>query len=172
MRFRRHLLRSYAEAVRSVLVAKDLGLETGFNVYTETELRQKVTPVAPYLYLLQTHIAPTEITLPFVAVEILQERGRPFELGRATGHEWPTLLHVYARSTGQRDDLADYLADPAVLAEVAVYDYTTTPATYLETALIDETRTLLTTPYGTPAVEVEGSWRYRCDIQRILWTVS
>ena len=166
------MVRSYADRVKAVLALKTLGLETGFNVYTESQLRSGTAVTQPAIYVVQAHIAPTEMTLPFVAVHLVHSRGLPFEMGRAEGHEWDTFLHVFARSRGQRDDLAAYLADPAVFPSLSVYNYNASPATLVEVARIDHERTVISEIFSADAAELEGSWRNHSRIRRIFWTMS
>jgi hypothetical protein len=63
-----NVLLSFKEEIKDKLQRTDLGLQYGFEVLSENDIRNKVVPTsgsAP-LWMVHTHISPTEITLPFI----------------------------------------------------------------------------------------------------------
>lgn len=172
MLLERNVLLSVKAFIQSLLESTDKGLDNGFNVYTEENMRHEDSVTAPYLYLIHTHIFPTEDILPFVAVEIVEGRPAFIEMGSKNGKQWDINIHIYAKSRGQRDDLATYLADPAVFTDVPIKNYNNTPATSVETAkvLFEYTRNRLANP--TEDEEFQGDWRYRRIVSHTILTVS
>lgn len=168
----RNVLLSYRALIKSRLESTSYGLTNGFNVYGETEIRRGTSVVAPAIYLIVDRIVPTEVTLPFIALQVVNARNMPLELGTTNGRRRELRAHIYARSIGQRDDLAEYLADPDVIFSVDIYDYNDSPPTYIETGKIDIAQTLNVAPTVDEAQNVEGSWRWRRIVRHVLVTTQ
>lgn len=121
-------------------------LDTGWdlwNVYGENQLRQdNFVPVRPFVYIIDSNIAPTQTELPMIIIET-STLARPFELGNAGGRLSMANLHVFGRNRGQRDDMASMLQDvfakkmmtTGSVAPFPVYDFQDAGAsTLVETA--------------------------------------
>lgn len=117
-----------------------------WNVYGENQLRQdNFTPVNPFIYIVDSNIAPTQTELPMLIIET-STLARPFELGNTGGRLSMANLHVFAPNRGIRDDIASMLQDVfakkmATTGNVIpfpVYDFQDAGAsTLVETAHID-----------------------------------
>ena len=85
-----------------------------FNVYSENQLRQyrneNFAPVDPYIFIVDSFIAPTQTELPMVIIEV-NTLARPYQLGDTRGRLSLSRLHVFGRNRGQRDDIASMLQD-------------------------------------------------------------
>lgn len=122
---------------------------TPFNAYSENQLRQydanNFAPVAPYIFIVDSFIAPTQITLPMIVIEI-STLARPFELGNTGGRLSLARLHTFGRNRGQRDDISSMLQDvfagtmitSGSVAPFPVYDFPSAGSSvFVETAHID-----------------------------------
>jgi len=122
-----------------------------FNVYGEAQFRQaslgQFTPVFPYIYLLDSFLAPVsqreDVSQPQVVIEIDSYAAMPFELGNRSGRSVTALVHVFGQNRGQRDDYGAYIMDYIGNA-LSIYDYSaSSPAgTLVETAIIDNEKIL------------------------------
>jgi len=83
-----------------------------FNVYGEDELRQgdDFTPTAPYVYIVDSFIAPTQTQVPLVVIE-MSLMADTYQLGDTRGRFGVGRLHVFGRNRGERDDIASMLQD-------------------------------------------------------------
>lgn len=121
----------------------------GWNCYSENQLREyrraNFNPVAPYIYIVDSNIAPTKTEVPIIIIET-STLARPFELGNTQGRLSTANLHVFGRNRGQRDDIASMLQDvfarnmitTGSVVPFPVYDFQDAGASELvETALID-----------------------------------
>jgi hypothetical protein len=123
-----------------------------WNVYGEDELRQgdDFTPVSPYVYIVDSFIAPTQTQVPLIVIE-MSLISDPYQLGDAGGKFGVGRLHVFGRNRGERDDMASMLQDVLAgtmatldgTAPFPVYDY-------LSTGL----RTLVETAHINPGIDV------------------
>lgn len=150
------------------------GLRHGFNVYDEEDMRNEVAVVQPALFLVTAHIVPAQVTLPFIALEVTDVRPYLLEMGSTAGRTREIRFHVYGKNLAQRDDLAEYLANPDVILRVPIHDYDghyDDPA-LLETGKIDYSQTLNVRPTIEPEAYFEGSWRYRRIVRLVLVTVQ
>lgn len=109
------------------------------NVYGEQEMRNRAlgsftaSGSAPYAFLVDSFVSPTETTLPFVVLEVSNIRRVPYELGTdGAGREITTFVHIFGRSRAERDDIASYFQDN-IGRSIPYNDYTSgsaTPMTY------------------------------------------
>ena len=85
-----------------------------FNVYSENQLRQmrsgNFNPVSPFVFVVDSNIAPTQQELPLIVVETTTMT-RTYELGNVKGRLVRANLHVFGQNRGVRDDFANYLQD-------------------------------------------------------------
>jgi len=164
------VITSYRNRLKAVLETTACGLDTGFNVYDEDDLRAETTPTSPYIYVIGAPIRPTKVTLPFIGIQVSSQRGSPVEMGRANGAEWEIKAHVFGRSIGQKNSLSGYISDPNIMGDLAIYDVTT--GSLIETAVhFPERRSNIpTTPAS--AEDIEGSWRFRDVVTSYYQTVS
>ena len=116
----------------------DLLNDCGYtNVYGEQEMRNvalgSFTGAAPFVFLVDSFVSPTETTLPFIVLEVTNIRRVPYELGNdGTGREITTFVHIFGRSRAERDDIASYFQD-YIGRSIPYNDYTSgsaTPMTY------------------------------------------
>ena len=120
-----------------------------WNTYSENQLRlyrnANFTPVNPFIYILDSNVAPAKAELPMLIIEI-STLTRPFELGNTQGRFSMANLHVFGRNRGQRDDIASMLQDvfqgnmitTGSVGPFPVYDFQDAGAsTLVETAHID-----------------------------------
>ncbi len=120
-----------------------------WNVYGENSLRQyrdgNFSPVQPFIYILDTYVAPTKSELPMVIIET-NTLARPYQLGDTQGRLSMANLHVFGKNRGQRDDIASMLQDVFAkntetvgsVVPFPVYDYISSGSSVLvETAHID-----------------------------------
>jgi len=164
-----NVLRSY-KAYIGVKLSSGGGLGDGFNVYTDEHIREKKDVTDPALYLVDTHILPTETLLPFVAVGRPTWQARIVELGSGRGSEWEFRTHIYGISLLQRDDIARHISDYSVISKIPIYDYTT--GTLQEYGYVDPGRTLVYQPNLSSVETFEGTWRLRTIVRHIFYTVS
>ena len=126
----------------------DTGWEE-WNTYSGNQLRQyregNFSPVNPFVYILDSNVAPTQSELPMLIIET-STITRPFELGNTQGRLSTANLHVFGRNRGQRDDMASMLQDvfagnmttTGSVVPFPVYDFQDAGAsTLVETAHID-----------------------------------
>jgi len=107
------------------------------NVYSEQDMRNAAlgsfTGVAPFVFLVDSFVSPTETTLPFIVLEVTNIRRVPYELGNdGAGREITTFVHIFGRSRAERDDIASYFQDN-IGRSMPYNDYTSgsaTPMTY------------------------------------------
>lgn len=120
-----------------------------FNVYGENSLRQyrdeNFEPVQPFVFIVDSNLAPTQTELPMVIVETTTF-SRPYQLGDTQGRLSTANLHVFGKNRGQRDDFASMLQDVfagnmttvSAVVPFPVYNYISSGSSVLvETALID-----------------------------------
>lgn len=83
-----------------------------FNVYGEDELRQgdDFTPAPPYVYIVDSFIAPTQTQVPLIVIE-MSLMSDTYQLGDTGGRFGVGRLHVFGRNRGERDDMASMLQD-------------------------------------------------------------
>lgn len=95
-----------------------------FNVYSEADMRNmnKGTwkPSAPFVFIIDSHLAPTLAQLPFIAIDATPQKA-PFQLGDRKGRMVSADLHIFGRSRGERDDLASFIAD--YLGSITIKNY-------------------------------------------------
>ena len=119
-----------------------------WNTYGENSLRQyrrgNFSPVDPFVYIVDSNIAPTQTELPMIIIET-STLARPFQLGDTNGRLTIANLHVFGKNRGQRDDMASMLQDvfqrnmttTGSVAPFPVYDFQDAGAsTLVETAHI------------------------------------
>lgn len=130
MQHNRHIRISIKEHVKSALESPGVGGPGPFNVYGENNLPQRrpsFSPVAPYLFLIDTNIDPTKADLPFILIEINPIIRGTVELGRQA-RKADLNLHCFGRNRGERDDLASYLQDWFTTSgsghTIPIYDFT------------------------------------------------
>lgn len=131
----RNVRRSVREYTKGIFeAASSHGMSQDYNVYGESDLRAGTTPTFPYVYLIDSAIAPTQATLPFIVLEMRSVR-TPYELGNRNGRFYQGFLHVFGRNRGERDDLASMLQD-ALGTSIPIYNYSSGSAvadgTYFE----------------------------------------
>lgn len=123
--------------------------ETGlspFNIYTETDFRNVppglFTPTFPWIYLLDSFIAPMpqriDLQQPQVVVEVDRYVVGPFELGNRRGREVDLAIHVFGKNRGERDDVAAFICDYFGSAlSIKTYSASNPSGTEVEQALVD-----------------------------------
>ena len=164
------VITSYRDRLKAVLETTACGLKSALNVYDEDDIRNEVSPVSPYVYIVTAYIRPTKLTLPFIGIHVTSTSGNPFEMGRPNGNFWELRAHVFGRSNGQRNVLSSYIADPQVVGDLTINDSST--GSFIETAAhITERRTIIPTA-PDDAEDVEGSWRYRDVVQSTYQTIT
>ena len=146
-----------------------------FNVYTESNFRSVqtglFTPTFPYVYLLDSFLAPTPVRVdlqqPQVIVEVDLYMRDPFELGNRSGRYVDLLIHVFGRNRGERDDIGSFIADyfGATLA-IKTYSASNTTGTKVEDALVDPL--VKVKDIFTPRIEKIGAVEAATDI--LGWT--
>lgn len=166
-----NLLLSFKELIKNRLQSTEYGLAHGFNVLSEEDIRNNVTPTSgsATLWMVHTHISPTQITLPFIGVEVYAGRNTPIEMGSVNGKTWIGRIHVFGKSRAQRTDIASYLASPRVIQYVPVYDYTSGSPVFIENAEVDIS---LTEQESVGDQEFEGSWTNREVVSITMFTMS
>jgi len=91
----------------------DTGWEE-WNTYSENQLDQyrsgNFSPVPPYIYIVDSNIAPRKMELPMIIIET-STLARPFQLGDTNGRLSTANLHVFGKNRGERDDFASMLQD-------------------------------------------------------------
>ena len=122
-----------------------------WNVYGEDQLRQwrggdgDFTPVDPYIFIVDSYIAPTRSELPLVVIEATAI-AVPYQLGDPGGKTSVGRLHVFGRNRGQRDDIAAMFQEVLSYAmttsgsvvPIPIYDYHSSGSeTFVETAHVD-----------------------------------
>lgn len=146
-----------------------------FNVYTESNFRAvqtgTFTPTFPYIYLLDSFLAPMPIRVdlqqPQVIVEIDSYINNPFQLGDRLGRQVDVLIHIFGRNRGERDDLGGFIADYfGSSLEIKTYSASNPTGTKVEDALVDPL--VKVKDIFTPRIEKIGPVEAATDI--IGWT--
>lgn len=100
------------------------GSGSGYNIYTEADLRAGTTPTVPYIYVLDEYTKPTQTTLPMFIVSVENMIYNQFELGNRSGRTFDVYFHIFAASRGERDDIAAYFQEN-FSSNIPYNDYTT-----------------------------------------------
>jgi hypothetical protein len=124
----RNLRKSVMARGRSLLSSPPAGSGlSAYTVYSEKQMREvtqgTLTPITPFVFLVDSFVRPTDTTLPMIVVEVPRASRRPFEVGNRNGRRTEAIFHVFGRQRGERDDLASFLADN-LGGVMPVYDYT------------------------------------------------
>lgn len=166
----RDLLLSYRRQIVTLLEQDTSGLFHGFNIYGEADIRDGTVTTAPALYIVAAPMVPLETSLPMIVLESGPGRPQFYEMGSRNGRRREIRAHVYAVSLGQRDDLAEYLADPDVLQEMPIYSFGVNydDETYVETAKIDHDMTLNIGPNVPAALQIQGTWRWQRIVRHVI----
>jgi len=127
------LFRNVEQSVRDALAARltdptgPLG-DNPYNVYAEDDFwNEKLSPAFPYLFLMGYRVAPRQTRLPMILLDVGPKAQSYYETGTRAGTYVNVTLHIFARTRGERDDLAAYLYE--TLTAIPIKDYTSdTPA--------------------------------------------
>lgn len=119
---------SIKESLKSLFESPPAGSGlSAYTVYSEQNMRDMnkgtFTPTSssPFLFITDTHIAPTVAQLPFIAIDVNIQKA-PYQLGDREGRRVSTDLHIFGRSRGERDDLASFVADNLTVITVKNYN--------------------------------------------------
>ncbi len=136
----RNVERSVQEAIIDLLTVPTGELaDNPYTVYTEDDFRNEdLTPTFPYLFLMDYRVAPRQTRLPMIILDVGPKAQSYYETGTRAGTYVTCNLHIFARTRGERDDLAAYLYE--ALTAIAIKDYSGS------------------TPALKYAVQVEGKW--------------
>ncbi len=136
----RNVERSVRDAISDLLTAPTGELaDNPYHVYGEDDFWQDdLTPVFPYLFLMGYRVAPRQTRLPMIILDVGPKAQSYYETGTRAGTYVTCSLHIFARTRGERDDLAAYLYQ--ALTAIAIKDYSRD------------------TPAMRYAVQVEGKW--------------
>jgi hypothetical protein len=111
-----------------------------FSIYGEDkywDVNFKTT--FPYLWFMGYRVAPSLTRLPLLILDMPGESSNLFEVGNRGG-TWKTgTVHVFAKSRGEREDLADVIYQN--LFNIRINDYTTTPPTFKYNATVESRNT-------------------------------
>jgi len=109
---------------------------TALNIYYESDLRDGITPTRPFIYILDTNVKFPMEYLPVVATWF-RFNYRGFQLGGAPLWYAELSCEVYARSRGEREDLAAAIAE-GLYSNFTIYDYSgDTPTTWGSASIIE-----------------------------------
>ncbi len=138
------LFRNVEQSVRDSIVAL-LTAPTGeladnpYHVYAEDDFwNADLSPTFPYLFLMGYRVAPRQTRLPMIILDMGPKAQAYYETGTRAGTLVTVTLHIFARTRGERDDVAAYLYQ--TLNAIAVKDYSGD------------------TPTRKYTVQVEGKW--------------
>jgi len=124
---------SFYEAIAALLEdASTFG--TAYNVYYEDDLRNKVEPVRPWVYLLDAGIPLKLDYLPAIAIWF-QPSLRLFQAGGDPIWHVNVSCDVFGANRGEREDIAAAIAE-GLYDEFTVYDYSASTASSWGTASI------------------------------------
>ncbi len=131
----RNVERSIYDHIAGLFTAPTGGL-TPYTVYGERDFwNDSLAPQFPYVYLLGVRVPPRETRLPLILLDAGLHSQSFYEVGTRAG-TWVTVnLHIFAKTRGERDDLAGYLYQN--LWAVPIGDYSTTPPTRHYTAQVE-----------------------------------
>lgn len=125
----RRIQKSVAEYVRRLFQSPPPGYGfSPFTVYGEEEVRQAArgafSGVSPYVFVVLADLRPVRAAVPMVAVEFTERDIMGVELGRRLGSNYTFCYNVIGANRGQREDLADFLAENTSGASIPIYDFT------------------------------------------------
>lgn len=124
----RNVTLSVRQAVSDLFANPPTGLTNPYSVYGEDRfIDETFQPTRPYLWLLESRVPPRETRLPMVIIERAPTLSSEFEMGNREGSLQVVNLHVFARSRGERDDLAAFLYEN--LKALTVFDFSSQPPT-------------------------------------------
>ncbi len=132
----RHFEKSIFEQVARLFTVPTDGRLTAYHVYGERDFwNDQLAPQFPYLYLLGVRVPPRETRLPMLILDAGIRSRSYYELGTRSG-SWVTVsLHIFAKTRGERDDLAGYLYEN--LIGIPVYDFDAAPPILKYTAQVE-----------------------------------
>ena len=129
MQFLNYTEESIYNKIKTLLETPAAGFTNAFNVYGETQFfAESVTPVFPYVYLLGYRVPPKISRMPMIILDLPLIREAQYEIGNRDGNLAFVSLDIFARTRGQRGDLAAFFRKN--LFNIPVYDYSTDPATF------------------------------------------
>ncbi len=120
----RNVEQSVKAAITDLLTAPTGELaDNPYTVYAEDDFRNEDLrpPTFPYLFLMGYRVAPRQTRLPMIILDIGPKAQAYYETGTRAGTLVTVTLHIFARTRGERDDLAAYLYQ--TLNAIAIYDY-------------------------------------------------
>jgi len=109
---------------------------TAFNVYYEDDLRDEVTPVRPWVYLLDAGIPITAEYLPAIAIW-LHPSYKLFESGGDPVWHFQVACDVFGANRGEREDIAAAIAE-GIADSFAINNYSSDTPVAWGTASIYE----------------------------------
>ncbi len=122
-----YLFRNVEQSVRDTIVSL-LTVPTGelsdnpYTVYSEDDCwNEALDPVFPCVFLMGYRVAPRQTRLPMLILDVGPKQQSYYETGTRAGTYVTCSLHIFARTRGERDDLAAYLYQS--LTTIAINDY-------------------------------------------------
>lgn len=111
--------------IKTLLQSPPNGFTNAFNVYGEDNFdNDSFVPTFPYVWLLGFRVSPRATRLPLIVVDMGNNRESQFEIGDRDGNLSLVNIAIFAKTRGQRDDLAFFLRQN--MFNIPIYDFTRT----------------------------------------------
>ncbi len=132
---------------------------SAFNVYTEAQMRDTdFSPTFPFAFLVDSHVEPVQNRLPLIVLEVAKQRLQSAQLGDRSGRRVTAHFNVFGDNRGERDDLADLIADnigPTITLKT--FSASDPTGTAVETVVLEDKIDIVPMLIGGDDVEFSGA---------------